>query len=124
MLKAALLSLTLLGGQSVVPVSDRVPKFNVEAMCKATVDDDKANGIALPQSFEACMHDETNAQQQLNAIWLDNRGTVRDRREAEASIGDTRSYVDLLTCMQMAGLASGPQSPTPLKGASNKRNTK
>jgi hypothetical protein len=47
MLKAALLSLTLLGGQSVVPVSDRVPKFNVGAMCKATVDDDKANGNCL-----------------------------------------------------------------------------
>jgi hypothetical protein len=47
MLKAALLSLTLPAGQSVVPVSDRVPKFNVEAMCKATVDDDKANGNCL-----------------------------------------------------------------------------
>ena len=46
-----------LGTQLVTPVSDRVPKLNVEATCKATVSDNKAMGLALPQTYEKCMSD-------------------------------------------------------------------
>lgn len=58
-MKAALLSLALLGGQSAILVSDRVPHLRIEALCKATAADDKENGIVLGQSFENCMRDET-----------------------------------------------------------------
>lgn len=40
-MKAALLSLALLGGQPFMQVSDRVPQFDVEALCKQTVDVDR-----------------------------------------------------------------------------------
>lgn len=127
-MKAALLSLALLGSQfgsqSVVPVSDHVPKFNIEALCKAAANDDKVNGIVLGQSVENCISDETSARQQLDAVWLDNRGPVRDTCEGEASIGDTKSYVDLLSCMQTAGLATAPPSAAPLKGGGKHRNSK
>jgi len=124
-MKAALLTLALLGGQPVIPVSDRVPHLNVEALCKATAADDKANGIALGQSVENCMRDETTAQQQLAAVWSSNAGPVRDRCEAEAMIGDdSQSYVDLLTCMQAAGLALTASPAVALRGASKKRNAK
>jgi hypothetical protein len=123
--KVALISLVLLGGQSVIPVSDRVPHLNVEALCKATAADDKANGIVLGQSFENCMRDETAAQQQLTAVWSSNAGPVRDRCEGEAMIGDdSQSYVDLLTCMQVAGLAMTPSPAASLRGASKNRNAK
>jgi hypothetical protein len=122
-MKAALLSLALVGGQPVIVVSDRVPHLNVEALCKATAADDKDNGIVLGQSVESCMRDETAAQQQLTAIWSSNAGPVRDRCEAEAMIGnDSQSYVDLLTCMQAAGLSPSPA--VSLRGASKGRNSK
>jgi hypothetical protein len=49
--KATLLSLVLLGNQT-VPVSDRLPQLNVEAMCKTTTATDKAQGIVLAQSYD------------------------------------------------------------------------
>ena len=123
-MKVALLSAALLGGQLITPVSDRVPHLNVEALCKATVADDKANGVVLGQSLEECMSDETNAQQQLSALWPANAGPVRDRCETEViSIPDTQSYVELLSCIQAAEPAS-PRPSVPLKGASKNRNAK
>ena len=123
-MKVALLSAAVLGGQLAMPVSDRVPDLNVEALCKATVADDKANGVVLGQSLEKCMSDETDARQQLIAVWSATAGPVRDRCEAEATaIVDAQSYVDLLSCIQAADGAS-PSSPAPLKGASKKRNAK
>lgn len=124
-MKAALLSLALLGGQSVTPVSDRVPHLNVEALCKATVADDTANGIVLGQSFDACMRDETAAQQQLTSLWPTTARPVRDRCEAAAEIDDnTQSYVDLLSCIQEADLANPPSPAGSLRGASKNRNAK
>jgi hypothetical protein len=124
-MKAALISLALLGGQSALPVADRVPHLNVEALCKATAADDKANGVVLGQSVESCMRDETAAQQQLATIWSSNAGPVRDRCEAEAMIGDdSQSYVDLLSCMQAAGLTNTQSPAVALRGASKHRNAK
>jgi hypothetical protein len=40
MLKIALLSLATIGSELTTLVSDRVPHFNVEALCRATADDD------------------------------------------------------------------------------------
>jgi hypothetical protein len=100
-MKVVLLSAALLGNQLVIPVSDRVPKLNVEALCKSTTADDKAMGLALAQSFTDCMRDETNAQQQLSTVWASTSGPVRDRCEGEAVAGGSQSYVDLLTCIRM-----------------------
>lgn len=115
-MKIALLSMALLGGQPVTPVSDRVPQLNVEALCKATTADDKATGLALPQSYEDCMRDERTAQQQLVVVWNANPGPLRDRCEGEAVAGGSESYVDLLVCLQMADWAKQ------LRGASKNRN--
>lgn len=123
-MKVTLLSASLLAGQLVTPVSDRVPHMNVEVLCKATVADDKANGVVLGQSLQECMSDETDAQQQLSALWTANAGPVRDRCEAEAtSVPYAQSYVDLLSCIQSAEPAN-PRPSAPLKGASKNRNAK
>ena len=122
-MKAALLSLALLGGQPFMQVSDRVPQFDVEALCKQTVDVDKAMGLAEAQSLSDCMRDEMTAQRQLVAAWGSAPGAVRDRCEAEATLVGIASYVDLLSCMQMADLATSATA-APLRGASKNRKTK
>ncbi len=121
-MKIVLLSLAMMVGQTTIPVSDRVPQFNVEALGKAGVAADKASGLALPQSYNDCMRDENTALQQLNALWLQNSDALRNQCEGEATAVGIDSYVDLLTCMQMADWAK-PTSPAPkLRGASKSRN--
>jgi hypothetical protein len=120
----AALSAALLGSQLfVMPVSDRVPELKVEVMCKATTADDKAMGLALPQSFADCMRDETTAQMQLNTVWGTAPVPLRDSCEGEATAGGSQSYVDLLTCIQMAEWVKSPSTAPRLRGAGKNRNS-
>ena len=123
-MKAALLSLAMLGAQPLIPASDRVPTFNVEATCNGSAAADKAMGLALPQSTADCMRDEMDARQQLTTLWQSNPGPVRERCEGEAVAGGNESYVDLLTCLQMTDVANSLSTAAPLRGASKKRNVK
>lgn len=119
-MKAALLALSLLG-HPLAPVSDRLPIYDVEALCRDVSADDKASGLADDAS--KCVSDETAAQQQLASIWLTVPTGPRESCEILATSGGGQSYVDLLTCLQMAGWID-PASPTavPLRGASKNRN--
>lgn len=116
----------LLGVQEIIPVSERLPDFNIEGLCKATAADDAAGGLVLAQPVDNCMRDETTAKRELAAIWQQNAGSARDSCEAEAANGprDSQSYVDLLTCMQMAGVANTGVQATSLRGGSKTRNKK
>ena len=118
--------LGLAGVQTTVPISDRLPHFNIEGLCKATAADDAAMGLTLAQSVENCMRDETAAKQQLATIWEQNAGAARSSCEGEAAAGpsDSQSYVDLLTCMQMAGVANDASLAMNLRGGSKNRNKK
>src|SRR3954467_3909582 len=119
-MKSVLLFFAMINSQTTIPVSERVPQLNVEATCKATVATDKAMGLDLAQSYDDCMRDENSALQQLHSVWLTNSDSLRTRCEGEATAGGSDSYVDLLTCMQMADWA---KSDAPkLKGASKNRN--
>ena len=55
-MKAALFVLSLLG-QPTIPISDRVPIFNVEALCRDVFADDKASGLTLAQDAGECVRD-------------------------------------------------------------------
>ncbi|MGY8681210.1 hypothetical protein Q2941_25940 [Bradyrhizobium sp. UFLA05-153] len=107
------------GTQLFMPASDAVPKLNVEATCKATVEADKAAGLDLGQSFDKCMSDENSARDQLGSIWSSYSPSNRTQCEREATILDA-SYVDLLTCLQMTD-GSITTSTSALKGASRKK---
>jgi hypothetical protein len=117
-----LFSLALLASPTVIPVSDRIPELKVEALCKATSETDKAMGLALAQSFTDCMRDETAAQQQLGTVWSTTKPALRDACEGEAMAEGTQSYVDLLTCIQMADAASAQTPTLTLRGAGKNRN--
>jgi len=121
---AAFDRLALTGIQMAIPVSERLPSFNIEGLCKATAKDDAAAGLALAQPVENCVRDEMAAKQQLATIWEQNAGRARDSCEAEAAAGpsDSQSYVDLLTCMQMAGAVNTGASAATLRGGSKNRN--
>src|SRR3954451_24233615 len=108
-MKIALLTVAMLGSQATFPVSDQVPGLNVEATCKAGVGADKAGH-------------ENDARQQLSTIWLTSSDAVRNECVGEATAGGSDSYVDLLTCLQMAIWDKSSPLPPKLKGASKNRN--
>jgi len=122
-MKVALSMLALLGQPVAIGASEKVPVLNVEALCKATTDDDKALGLTEAQSFSDCMRDEMTARQQVSTMWATSASAVRDQCETVATTGDSQSYVDLLTCLQASAIARSVETPAaPLRGASQNRN--
>jgi hypothetical protein len=110
------------GTQLLTPVSDVVPKLDVESTCKKSVEADKEMALNLAQSFDKCMSDENSARQQLGPVWSSYSVAVRTECEKEATLLGEASYVDLLTCLQMTD-GSTTTSASALKGASRKKRT-
>jgi hypothetical protein len=78
--------------------AQQVPRLNIEATCRA----EKPLVAGDPNPYEGCMRDETDAERQLQAMWSSTAAALRERCGQEAQLGGTASYVDMLTCLQMA----------------------
>jgi hypothetical protein len=91
--------MVLFGGLWALPATaQEPPRFSVEATCK------EARPLT-PQDtnpYESCMRDETAAERQLREIWSSSAPGQRNMCGQEAQIGGTPSYVDMLTCLQIA----------------------
>ena len=90
-MKAALLSLALLGGQSVLLVSDRVPQFNVEASCMETIAENERFGLVGITTPSDRMQEKKAAQQKLSSVWTTTAGSIRDRCEEQVNKSDAHS---------------------------------
>jgi hypothetical protein len=86
--------------------AQQVPRLNIEGTCKA----ERPLVPGDPDPYEGCMRDETDAERQLQSMWGSTVARLRQRCGQEAQIGGTPSYVDMLTCLQMA---QGATSTTP-----------
>lgn len=94
------------------PVFGRVPKLNIEAICKSREADAKILRSTPAQNRQDCMHDEEAAKQQLTSLWASTSAFVRNRCESDARSLGTMSYLDLLTCVQMEQeMKSGSKKP-------------
>jgi hypothetical protein len=93
------ISMILLSSQLIVPIADGVPKFDIARSCKLDVA--ATAGLADDQSIKSCMNDEQKAKRQLASQWSKFPKAGRASCTSEESIGDTPSYVSLLTCLQL-----------------------
>ena len=93
MIRPALLALAF-GSPLVIAVAD-VPAYDVAPGCRAAV-------TVTPGSFDSCMKDEQSARAQLAASWDRFAGPQRDNCVQAENTGGSPSYVELLTCLQMA----------------------
>jgi len=87
-----------LGVQVHAAIADEVPTFDVRKSCKADVQAYQGSGTA-----SGCMADEQNAQKILVSQWT--QFAPENRTRCAQMVGDvagTQSYVELLTCLQMA----------------------
>jgi hypothetical protein len=84
------------------PAFGGAPKLNAQAICKARAADAKILRSVPMQSLADCVHDEEAAKQQLSSLWEAISASVRKQCEGDGRALGTTSYLDLLTCVQMA----------------------
>jgi hypothetical protein len=88
------LPIVVMATLSPVAVSDTVPNFDVAKECRfeggSTADIDR------------CHQDETTALEQLKANWAQFTGVDKSTCHSLATVGGFASYVELLTCLEMA----------------------
>jgi hypothetical protein len=94
MIAAPLFALAF-GSQLVVTVAEGVPAFDIAPSCRAAV-------AVMPGSFEACMKDEQDARAQLASQWDKFIASDRATCAQNETTGGSPSYVELITCLQMA----------------------
>lgn len=100
-MKVALPTIAMLGGQLVTPISDRVPKLNVEAACARPVSQPtRPWHWCWPQATRTLCATRMPRSNRSFPIWIANSDKVRDECEGEATVAGTENYVDLLTCLQ------------------------
>jgi hypothetical protein len=87
--------------------ADEFPRFDVEATCRAA----PRLLPTDPNPYQSCVRDETHARGQLERQWASFNAGQREECVADSSIGGTPSYVDVLTCLQMAGGAPASFPP-------------
>jgi hypothetical protein len=107
------------GAHLLMPVSDQVPKFNVEPSCKGAAAANASSNLADAQSLSACMKDENQARDQLASSWQTFPAPLRSRCVAESSGFGLDSYVELLVCLQVG--TGGDMQPSRLQGARKKK---
>ena len=86
------------GSQPIVALADDVPIYDVRTTCRAESQGDPGAGTA-----GACLADEQKARETLVAQWA--QFTPESKKSCEQLEGVTaglRSYVELLTCLQIA----------------------
>jgi hypothetical protein len=103
------LPIVILATLSPVAVSDTVPTFDIVKECRFESES--------TVQFDRCRHDEAAARGQLMASWPQFVFANRSTCTAATMTGGFASYVELLTCLEMArdadnidSSAGGPQT--------------
>ena len=88
------LPIVILASLPLTPVADTVPKFDIVKECQS-----EGGSRAM---LDHCASDEAEARDQLKSLW--NQSSAADKTTClrETSMDGTRSYVELLTCLEMA----------------------
>jgi hypothetical protein len=84
----------LLASLPFVTIADSLPKFDIAAECRS-----EGGAKAV---LERCIEDESVARDQLQPLWIQSGAADKASCVGETSIDGTPSYVELLTCLEMA----------------------
>jgi hypothetical protein len=96
------ISMIVLGTQLVITVADDVPKYDIVRGCRLDSTQAFDLNAGMNESVKRCVADEQGAMAQLQTQWSQFRETDKGVCTGQANIGGTPSYVDLLTCLQLA----------------------
>jgi guanyl-specific ribonuclease Sa len=88
----------IVASQLSMTVADAVPKFDGDNACRGV----DAAAVAPGRTVESCKNDENVAHDTLNQSWTQFLPDDRQRCVSLTTTGGPPSYVELLTCMEMA----------------------
>jgi len=91
-----LIPMLAVAGQLVL-VADQVPVLNVDPGCRAA-----ANTAVQGRDASACKRDEEDARGRLKEQWGSFSTADRDHCVKLSALGGSPSYVELLTCLELA----------------------
>lgn len=104
---ASLLLLLLVGSSA---RAEEVPRFDIQAMCRAAPQLEAGD----KNTDQSCVRDETQARDQLRKQWASYDVRKRSMCVQETNVGGSPSYVDVLTCIEMG---NGNPSAVPARRA-------
>lgn len=114
MMRIAVSFTGMLLGLQAVAAAERPPQIDLEPTCTVA-----AAGVS-GRSRDACMNDEKAAQQTLNEKWKSFTVAQQRRCSDLVHMGGPPSYVELLTCLEMAEQARQIPDRDLLNGKSQK----
>jgi hypothetical protein len=87
-----------LGGQLLLVAADEAPRFDVRPSCRGGAN----SAVSLAKDVEGCVKNETAARDQLAKGWSQFARGDRVRCAEMTRMGGPPSYVELLTCLEIA----------------------
>jgi hypothetical protein len=94
----------MLAGSLFVLAADKIPELNVDQSCRAAATTGVRPGAT--QDDSACKRDETDARSKLDQEWGQFTTLERDHCVRLSSHGGSPSYVELITCLELAKQAA------------------
>ena len=99
---AVAFTLAALGVSVSVAWSDQYPTLNVAPVCHGISQQSDLEAGLRQTSFDQCMQGEQTDRETMIKEWSSFSGDDRRHCIAEATMGGSSSYTDLLTCLEMA----------------------
>jgi hypothetical protein len=93
-----LFSAVLAGGHLLMAVAERVPQLNYEPICREVA----SGKVGIKDSFETCVQGESIAREKLGREWNGFNAADRASCVRSATLDHTASYVEVLTCLELA----------------------
>jgi predicted alpha/beta hydrolase family esterase len=91
----------ILAGVEAVPAADEVPAFDIAPSCRAAA----TAAVTASRDENACKTDERVALDKLKQAWGQYNASQRGHCVRLSSLGGAPSYVELLTCLELAKAA-------------------
>jgi hypothetical protein len=88
------LPIAIIAAFSPIPVADSVPTLDVAKECRFE------GGSS--EVFDRCMRDENDARKEVETLWPKVSSADRTVCASEATTGGYASYIELITCLEMA----------------------
>jgi hypothetical protein len=88
----------VLAASHLVLAADSVPKFDVERTCRPAA----VAGVLPGRDSAACQRDEVDARGKLEQDWARYNAGQKSQCAGFAALDRAPSYVELLTCLEMA----------------------
>jgi hypothetical protein len=106
----------LVAGSYLVLAADQVPKFDSDASCRAAA----AASKVINRTEDVCKRDETDARAKLEQQLGQFAPADKTRCVSMSRTGGSPSYVEMLTCLEMAEAAKNLPDAAKLGGSKMK----